>query len=474
MNYQFKKWKIMKSILTKVRFSSNFKKNIGFKESVELSEKLIFASLKKTFIDPFSIVSHEMNNLIKSISDLIKSDHHTLNKIASYHFINEGKKIRPLVVLLLSKALLKIPIEERNRIKIDSGDVNDHQEFDSFQKNYSDENFIDKSISPINVLDGFTRVFDSSFLSKKMEDLPIPKMNCCILPKQRRLAEIVELLHTATLLHDDVLDLSQIRRGIPTGNVAFTNKMSILTGDFLLARASVAISRLRNLEVIELLSTIVANLAEGEFMQLKDSLFDVNLKINFGSKSILDFNEILKLNSNSSDDITLEHKKLLKSAFEYYIHKTYLKTASLFSKLSRATAILSGSQKSVVENCYEFGRNFGICFQLIDDLLDFTGLSSNTGKPVYSDLKSGLTTGPVLFAWMKIPKLGQIISRNFKGDNDIQIVLDAVAENDALIKTKRLAETYYKAAISNLRKLPESDARSALETLSESILNRAD
>lgn len=97
------------------------------------------------------------------------------------------------------------------------------------------------------------------------------------MPKQRRLAEIVEMIHTASLLHDDVIDHSDTRRGRASGNVAFTNKMAVLAGDFLLGRATVSISRLRNPEVVELISNSIANLVEGEFMQLKNTAVDNDL-----------------------------------------------------------------------------------------------------------------------------------------------------------------------------------------------------
>lgn len=224
----------------------------------------------------------------------------------------------------------------------------------------SPKNGVDDSLSPLQILHGINPNVVLNPLSRPMDKFPSETEG--ILPKQRRLAEIVEMIHTASLLHDDVIDNSATRRGNPSGNIAFGNKMAILAGDFLLGRASVAIARLRNAEVIELLSTTIANLVEGEFMQLKNTVMD-------------------------GPDAN-------RACFEYYLHKTYLKTASLMSKSCRATAVLSGVNDDVVEACYQFGRNLGLCFQIVDDMLDYTVSEAKFGKPVGADLKLGLATAP--------------------------------------------------------------------------------
>jgi hexaprenyl-diphosphate synthase len=210
--------------------------------------------------DPFSIVSKEMSSLAKNIASLLGSGHPTLNKVAMYYFQSVGKHIRPLIVLLLSKALSEIPTDQRDRPSRDEADVKSLYEG------------VDDPLSPLSILNGINPDVVLNPLSRPMD--PLPAESNGILPKQRRLAEIVEMIHTASLLHDDVIDNSASRRSQPTGNIAFGNKMAILAGDFLLGRASVAIARLRNAEVIELLSTTIANLVEGEFMQLKNTAVD--------------------------------------------------------------------------------------------------------------------------------------------------------------------------------------------------------
>jgi hexaprenyl-diphosphate synthase len=212
------------------------------------------------------------------------------------------------------------------------------------------------------------------------------------LPSQRRLAEITELIHTASLLHDDVIDHSIARRGNPSANIAFGNKMAVLAGDFLLGRASVALARLRDPEVTELLATVIANLVEGEFMQLKNTAQDE------------------KNPSYSEDTIT------------YYLQKTYLKSASLISKSCRAAALLGRHSPEVVEASYQYGKNLGLAFQLVDDMLDYTVSGVELGKPAGADLELGLATAPLLFAWKNNKELGTLVGRKFAEPGDVEKV----------------------------------------------------
>lgn len=384
--------------------------------------------------DPFSIVSQEMSTLANNIGSLIGSGHPTLNKVATYYFQSEGKHVRPLIVLLLSRALSAIPKSERDRGTFDASDVTENV------GELNPEPSINDPLSPIEILHGINPDIVLNPLSRPSD--PLPYESNGILPKQRRLAEIVEMIHTASLLHDDVIDNSATRRGSPTGNVAFGNKMAILAGDFLLGRASVAIARLRNAEVIELLSTTIANLVEGEFMQLKNTIVD---------------------NSEIAN----------KATFEYYIHKTYLKTASLMSKSCRAAAVLSGARNPIVDASYKFGKNLGLCFQVVDDMLDYSEGESHLGKPAGADLKLGLATAPVLFAWEKYPELGDMIKRKFDGPGDVERARFLVQQADGLSRTRELAQKYCDEAVANLDLLPYSESREALRNLTMKMMNRS-
>ncbi|ODQ79998.1 hypothetical protein BABINDRAFT_161646 [Babjeviella inositovora NRRL Y-12698] len=445
----------------------------SFNTAVETAEKLV-TPVKTKFEDPFSIVSHEMSGLAKNIASLIGSGHPTLNRVSSYYFEAEGKNVRPLIVLLMSKALAKIPRDQRTRIPIDEYDTTDQPKFAGTVSETSIAGrSVDDSLSPLRILHGINPRVILDPLSKPMDKLPEFDAENGILPKQRRLAEIVEMIHTASLLHDDVIDLSDARRGRPSGNVAFTNKMAVLAGDFLLGRASVAIARLRNSEVIELLSTTIANLVEGEFMQLKNTVLLPNADM-VGSKQLPTPTGKVPttVHEYSVASHAITHEQNVAAAFEYYLHKTYLKTASLMSKSSRAAAVLSGAELEIVEQMYDFGRNLGLCFQIVDDMLDYTANNAELGKPAGADLKLGLATAPILFAWQEQPGLGELISRKFKNPGDVELARAAVRDCQGVEKTRLMAEKYCAGALANLRVLPESDARSALELLTNSVLTR--
>lgn len=324
--------------------------------------------------DPLKIVAKEMRFLTKNIQQLLGSGHPTLDTVAKYYTQSEGKHIRPLVVLLMSRATALAPKKLRHT-------------------NLSSSESIDNPISPPNIL----LDVNPSFTEHNPLTSTSPESNYItgdsdILPSQRRLAEITELIHTASLLHDDVIDNSLSRRSSPSANIAFGNKMAVLAGDFLLGRASVALARLRDAEVIELLATVIANLVEGEFMQLRNTALDESVPV------------------------------WTEDTVSYYLQKTYLKSASLISKSCRAAALLGQSSPTIVEASYAYGKNLGLAFQLIDDLLDYTISGEELGKPAGADLELGLATAPLLFAWRGNPELGALVGRKFQGEGDVQRV----------------------------------------------------
>lgn len=319
-------------------------------------------------IDPLRIVAKEMKFLTGNIRKLLGSGHPSLDRAAKYYTHAEGKHVRPLIVLLMSRATALCP-KAPGAVSAETS-----------------ETTINSSISPLSILADANPTSLSSFPSSA------ESVENGILPTQRRLAEITELIHTASLLHDDVLDHSISRRGSPSANYEFGNKMAVLAGDFLLGRASVALARLRHAEVIELLATVIANLVEGEFMQLKNTARD-------------------ERNPQWSEDI-----------FTYYIQKTYLKTASLISKSCRAAALLGGADADTVESAYAYGKNIGLAFQLVDDMLDYTKTGTDLGKPAGADLELGLATAPLLFAWKANPELGPLVGRKFEQEGDAQRV----------------------------------------------------
>ena len=175
-----------------------------------------------------------------------------------------------------------------------------------------------------------------------------------VLPTQLRLAQIVEMMHTASLLHDDVIDASALRRGAPSAPAAFGNKISILGGNFVLGRASAALSRLGDSEVTELIASVLSNLVEGEILQMKEVKLDANDANDQLAKAVLERSAQTAAGRTSRD------------AWNIYLQKTYLKTASLMAKGARSAVVLGGCREGEIwkEIAYAYGRNLGIAFQV--------------------------------------------------------------------------------------------------------------
>ncbi|KAM0275764.1 hypothetical protein ACHAQH_007424 [Verticillium albo-atrum] len=369
-------------------------------------------------IDPLRSVAKEMKFLTGNMRNLLGSGHPALEKVAKYYTHAEGKHIRPLVVLLMARATALCPKDERR---------------------YPTQTYVgvNSPISPDNILSDVnpTSPFTGPPLDPQQSDMDI-------LPSQRRLAEITELIHTSSLLHDDVIDHSVSRRGSPSANLEFSNKMAVLAGDFLLGRASVALARLRHAEVVELLATVIANLVEGEFMQLKNTAQD-------------------ERNPVWSQD-----------AVDYYLRKTYLKTASLISKSCRASAILGNSDAASVEAAYAYGKNLGLAFQLVDDMLDYTRSEKDLGKPAGADLELGLATAPLLYAWKANPELGALVGRKFEQEGDVARARELVLQSDGIEQTRALAQEYSEKAIEAISGFPESEAKDGLIEMAMKALQR--
>jgi all-trans-nonaprenyl-diphosphate synthase len=253
--------------------------------------------------------------------------------------------------------------------------------------------------------------------------------------KHHRLAEITEMIHTASLVHDDVIDVSDVRRGAETVNSLFGNKVAVLAGDFLFAKSSIYLARLGSLEVVELLATVIDHLAEGEMLQIKNH-FDSTL------------------------------------AFDEYIEKSFYKTASLMANSCRAAAVLSDMSEELCEAAYNYGRHLGIAFQVVDDLLDFTSATETLGKPAASDLMQGHITAPVLYALQEFPELSVLIERKFEQDGDLKEALSWVEKSQGLILTRELASQHVKQAILAVEKFPASPARQAMIDLTDYVLKR--
>ncbi|KAK3155954.1 hypothetical protein QOZ80_2AG0100900 [Eleusine coracana subsp. coracana] len=338
--------------------------------------------------DPFELVADELSLLANRLRSMVVAEVPKLASAAEYFFKvgAEGKRFRPTVLLLMASAL-KFPISESTE-----GGV-------------------------------------LSILSNKLRT------------RQQNIAEITEMIHVASLLHDDVLDDADTRRGVSSLNLIMGNKLSVLAGDFLLSRACVALAALGNTEVVSLMATAVEHLVTGETMQISTS-------------------------------------REQRRSMEYYLQKTYYKTASLISNSCKAVAILAGHTADVSVLAYEYGRNLGLAFQLIDDVLDFTGTSASLGKGSLSDIRHGIITAPMLYAMEEFPQLHDVVDQGFENPANVDLALDYLRKSRGIERTKELAREHADRAIKAIEALPDSDdedvltSRRALIDITERVITR--
>jgi all-trans-nonaprenyl-diphosphate synthase len=257
-----------------------------------------------------------------------------------------------------------------------------------------------------------------------------------ITPRHRRLAEITEMIHTASLVHDDVLDTAETRRGIPTVHDQFGNRVAVLAGDFLFAQSSWYLANLDNLTVVKLLSQVIMDLAEGEIQQSLSS-FDVDTSI------------------------------------ETYLEKSYFKTASLLANSAKAAAILSDLPVAACEKMYLYGRHLGLAFQIVDDILDFTSSSETLGKPAGSDLAGGNLTAPVLYAMVDNPRLAELINGEFEQAGDLEKALGIIHASNGIDQSWALAQLHVQLALEQLTDLAPSNSKTALAEMGDYVLKRS-
>ncbi|WAT00949.1 octaprenyl diphosphate synthase [Rouxiella chamberiensis] len=257
--------------------------------------------------------------------------------------------------------------------------------------------------------------------------------------KHVTVAALIEFIHTATLLHDDVVDESNMRRGKATANAAFGNAASVLVGDFIYTRAFQMMTDLESLPVLALMSKAVNVIAEGEVLQL--------------------------MNCNDPD-ITEES----------YMQVIYSKTARLFEAAAQASAMLAGGTDAQVRALQDYGRYLGTAFQLIDDLLDYDADGETLGKNTGDDLDEGKPTLPLLHAMKhgnveQASMIRQAIEQG-NGRHLLEPVLQAMHQCGSLDYTRQRAEEEADKAIAALQALPESSHRRALEGLAHLAVKR--
>ena len=261
------------------------------------------------------------------------------------------------------------------------------------------------------------------------------------LDKHILLAATIEFIHTATLLHDDVVDESSTRRGEKTANILWDNKSSILVGDFLFSRAFQLMVATKSLSVLEILSNAAAIIAESEVLQL------TNIKnINMDLKTYF---------------------KIIEG-----------KTAELFSAACETGAMIATSNLNQIKSFKSYGKSIGICFQLIDDYLDYKGDKKIMGKLIGNDFFNSKLTYPIIITlnegtYSEKEKIENLFKKKQKTQNDLKLILEILDNNDALKKTKIEAIKWSKKAKEEIQKIPQNPITILLQELADSIISRS-
>ncbi|HSA06511.1 MAG TPA: polyprenyl synthetase family protein [Candidatus Gastranaerophilales bacterium] len=334
----------------------------------------------KTLIEKFTNPAGKLDRILKPIEkDLLLlennlrenmfSGNSELDKMVAYFFKSGGKRLRPAIIILYSRAL--------NRGYL------------------ADENF--------------------------------------------RIAEAVEMIHTASLVHDDVIDEAETRRGFQTINKKWGSKLAVITGDYILSRA---LSKLTSVGIlaVEIFSQTLNALCIGEIMQKNQSFKVISM--------------------------------------EEYINKSERKTAKLFmAGMECAASIMPETNNLVINIARGYSYNFGIAFQIMDDILNFTGDSKKLGKPAGNDLKHGIITAPVIFAVEEYDKTGDSTLKNLilaglKTEKDFKKAVKLVIDSNGIQKAQVLAQDYSSKAVNCLANLKDSVYKQSLIDLANYSTNR--
>ena len=256
--------------------------------------------------------------------------------------------------------------------------------------------------------------------------------------QQHELAAVVEFIHTATLLHDDVVDQSELRRGRKTANAEFGNAASVLVGDFLYSRAFQMMVGVGSMRVMEVLADATNTIAEGEVLQL--------------------------LNAHNASIGEAEYLNVIRR-----------KTAKLFEAAAQIGAILGGASATVEQGLARYGMHLGTAFQLVDDVLDYSGDSRDTGKNLGDDLNEGKPTLPLIHAMQRgTAQQVALVRRAIEegGREDFEVVLDAIVASGALAYARERANDESQMAIDALAPLASSTYKQSLLELARFAVER--
>jgi geranylgeranyl pyrophosphate synthase len=257
------------------------------------------------------------------------------------------------------------------------------------------------------------------------------------LEKLVTLGAAVELLHTATLVHDDLIDGSLLRRGMATLNARWSPPATVLTGDFLFARAAISAAETDHLPLMKLFSETLATIVNGELTQM------------FTSRGLI-----------SRDN---------------YYKRIYAKTASLFEMTSRAAAMVSPVDETMVEAMRDFGYQIGMAFQIVDDILDFNGEQAAVGKPLGSDLHNGLVTLPAIYYAEANPNDPDVLSLpngGWTNTENMTRLVDNIRMSNSSEQAMLEADQHIERALDRLNAMEPCAEREALENLARYIVDR--
>lgn len=255
----------------------------------------------------------------------------------------------------------------------------------------------------------------------------------------KKVAVSLELIHMATLVHDDVIDEAELRRGRPTTKSLYGNRVAMYTGDYLLARALEEATTIKDSHVHRLLSKTLVEVCFGEIEQIKD-------------------------------------KYIWDQTLRDYLRRIKRKTALLIASSSKLGAIVSGMNEKDASRLYQYGYNIGMSYQIIDDILDFTSSAKELGKPAGNDLLQGNITLPVLYA-MKNKDFSQMLRKTFKNpdavdEQELSELITKLKHSDAIKQSYKVSNLYLEKALKSLDPLPASRAKQTLQDIAKYIGKR--
>lgn len=267
-------------------------------------------------------------------------------------------------------------------------------------------------------------------LSSKFYPTDAEKVTC--------LAAAVETLHTATLIHDDLIDNSFLRRGNPTLNTMWSSAATVLTGDYLFARAAAFAAETESVRVVSIFAQTLMTICNGELNQI------------FGS---------------AEGQLTRE----------YYYQRIYSKTASLFAASTEAGSLISGAPETEAQALRDYGYNLGMAFQIVDDVLDFAGNEGDLGKPIGSDLRQGIITLPTIHFLEAHPgdeTVTKVLSSRAEGDDEVQAAVEVIKESGAIESSMTEAQRFVAKSRDALSTLPHNEYRQAMLDLADFVVER--